>query len=533
MFPNSGLLSQSEAKRTIDFTPWFILSGLAIVGMTVLSLMTQPWGIGLSPDSGVYISAARNLLQGQGLSYIAPEGETALMTQWPPLYPTLLAIVGFLLKIDPLAVTRGLNISLFGANILLAGLTLKRYTRSLWIAGLGSFFMLTSFCMLENHSLAQSEPAFYFFGFLGLFLLAIHIDEEEKPLLLVASSLAISLAFVNRYAGAAFVATGLVALLLFQRKAWFKKIKEGTIFAALASFPMALWLIRNVYGAHNLWNRKLGFHPLGLDNLKDVLTTVSRWLLPSRVPPTVGSVVTLVAVAALLGVGLRLMLKEKEERQNTTLISLLVTFIFCYSGVLLAHVTCFQSYYELDDRYLSPLFVAGLLLLLSLADRLWVAVKGKPVFRASLIGFLALFAGFYLVQGAQWALNTRKEGPWQVTTAWKNFPILQKVRALPAETLIYSNQQHAIYLLTGHPASALPTKGEGNQPRENYLDELAGIKETFKGRDGILVYFSGKKIARWYYPTEKELNETLALHLIERVAEGASTDGAIYKLKKP
>jgi 4-amino-4-deoxy-L-arabinose transferase-like glycosyltransferase len=518
-----------------------VLAVLTVVGVIVLAAMTQPWGIGLSPDSGVYISAARNLLQGQGLSYIAPGGEMIPMTQWPPLYPILLAMIGFVLKSDPIAATRGLNIALFGANVFLVGHILKKYSRSLWIAALGSFLTLTSFCMLENHSIAQSEPAFYFFGFLGLFLLANHLDQGEKPLFLVASSLAVSLSFLDRYAGISFVATGLAALLFFNREAWPKRLKKGTVFVVVACFPMVLWLIRNVSVANNLWNRRFGFHSLSTENLKESLVTISRWLLPSRVPQLIGDLVALVTVVSLLMIGIGLVWNEMRNRRRqtnsaslapSTFISLTIMFIFSYSAVLLAHITCFASHFELDDRYLSPLFIAGLLLTLSLADRLWHSLRGKHVFRAALAGGLTLFAGFYLVQGSRWAIETRKEGPWQVTTAWKDSKIMQKVRTLPEGTLIYTNQQHAVQLLTSHSALAIPVKRYVKGDR-NYLSELVIMKENLEKSDGVLLYFDGQKIERWYYPTEKELREIMPLRLIEKVAEGANTDGTIYRVKKP
>jgi len=119
--------------------------------------------------------------------------------------------------IDPLNGARWLGVFLFGANILLVGLVINRYTHGFWTSVFGSFIMLSSVDMLNIHSMAWSEPVFIMFGLLGLFLLALHL-ENPRSLLLIASSGGIALAFLARYTGVAFVATGMAGVFLLGRK---------------------------------------------------------------------------------------------------------------------------------------------------------------------------------------------------------------------------------------------------------------------------------------------------------------------------
>ena len=92
----------------------------SVVGATALLFSTR-WGIGLSPDSVVYIASARNLLSGYGLSVSFTTGEFLPLTHYPPLFSAGLAGLG-LVGIDPLDGARWFNAMIFRAKIPLLGL---------------------------------------------------------------------------------------------------------------------------------------------------------------------------------------------------------------------------------------------------------------------------------------------------------------------------------------------------------------------------------------------------------------------------
>ena len=68
---------------------------LALTGSLVLAFATT-WGIGISPDSTIYIKAARGLLAGKGFYLISLDGEWSPMTHFPPFFPLLLALMAFI-----------------------------------------------------------------------------------------------------------------------------------------------------------------------------------------------------------------------------------------------------------------------------------------------------------------------------------------------------------------------------------------------------------------------------------------------------
>src|SRR5687768_2666146 len=90
---------------------------LVVGGVCALALMlwTTALGAGVSPDSVLYIDAARNLLAGKGLVALGIP-----LSHYPPGYPAVLALGG-LAGIEPLAGARLLNALLFGLNAMLIG----------------------------------------------------------------------------------------------------------------------------------------------------------------------------------------------------------------------------------------------------------------------------------------------------------------------------------------------------------------------------------------------------------------------------
>ena len=73
---------------------------LALAGVGLVLLSTARYGAGLSPDSVAYLDVARSLASGKG--FVSHTGEP--LVWWPPLYPMLLALIGFATGLDHLNV---------------------------------------------------------------------------------------------------------------------------------------------------------------------------------------------------------------------------------------------------------------------------------------------------------------------------------------------------------------------------------------------------------------------------------------------
>ena len=137
----------------------FALLLLSLLAVALVLLATR-FGIGVTPDSTVYLEAARNLLNGRGLIALAADGELRPMTHYPPLYSSLLALIG-LGHVSIAGAARWLQAILFGANVLLVGLVIARSARnSFWLPMVGALLMLTAPDVVAIHTLALTEPLF-------------------------------------------------------------------------------------------------------------------------------------------------------------------------------------------------------------------------------------------------------------------------------------------------------------------------------------------------------------------------------------
>jgi len=112
-------------------TSFFIVI-LSLIGFFVFLFKTK-YGIGVNPDSVLYLDTARNLSHGLGIVYLSKQGMLLPATHFLPLYPILLSSFNFW-GIAPLESARWLNAFLFSANISLVGYLIYKYTHSIGIS---------------------------------------------------------------------------------------------------------------------------------------------------------------------------------------------------------------------------------------------------------------------------------------------------------------------------------------------------------------------------------------------------------------
>src|SRR3990172_3099143 len=124
----AGALVEEPTTRSLlrskEMRFWLALVALC-GGAIILLLVVTRWGIGLSPDSAIYIAGARSLLEGHGISFPLGAGRWQPITAWPPFYSIVLAVLG-LPGVDPWIGARFLNAVLLGANAILTALILRR-----------------------------------------------------------------------------------------------------------------------------------------------------------------------------------------------------------------------------------------------------------------------------------------------------------------------------------------------------------------------------------------------------------------------
>ena len=228
----------NAARRRVDgFT--LLLAALSVLGAGLVLAREVTYGVGLTYDALIYISTARNLLDGEG--FIQYNDWPYLY--WPPLYPLLLAALSFGV-FDPVAVAGPLNAVIFGLTIFAAGCCLRGRVRHRLLLVWGCAAAALSLPLATVASSALSEPLFILCVTLSLLHSVRYFEAGRRTALLWAAVFA-SLAFLTRYTGVTLIMLMAPLLLLQQGVAWPEKVRRLGGYLAIAGLPQVLWLLRN------------------------------------------------------------------------------------------------------------------------------------------------------------------------------------------------------------------------------------------------------------------------------------------------
>ncbi len=513
---------------------WILLLGLALAGSILLFSVTAQWGLGTNSDSSNYIAGARNILKGHGYRNY---GSLSLITHWPPFYSFTLAVIG-LLGIDPLDGTRLLHTVLYGFNILMIGLILKKITGSSLTAFFGSLFMLTALPMFEVHTRVCSEPWFIFFSFTAFYLLNQYLGGQSKTYFFGAAILT-ALACLDRYVGVTVIGTGVLSLFLLSRNKLAARFKESLLFLTISALPLGLWLLRNKLRANDLMSKSVNPPSFSFEYLQMAFNTFTTWLLPASVPSLLRHISLCLALAAAVVLVILIVSKEIKRGSDkifTTdgslrFVALLIVFMVCYSGLHIAHHVIMNASVSAGDRHFSPLFIAGLLVTLIFLDRFVKLSPNAPFKKIAVISLLLLMGFSYLLSAAQEFATFWKNGYGHTSRFWRASETMIKTKSLLKDEFIYTNNSSAVYLIVNAPARRLPSKINKKKYRHDeeaqinspvLLSQLRKISERLLDKEGYVVFFSRRQ--QWYSLTQTELEKYLPITPVIKLK-----DGVIYK----
>ena len=507
-----------RAKRLF----YLILTLLALLGMLTLWLST-PYGLGLVNDSAFYIEGADNLLQGNGYVRTSGGGEIKPITHFPPLFSLLLAGVG-LSGLELLVAARLLITLLFGLTILLTGLSVYQLSRSLLFALFGAFLLATSDVFLGVYGMALSEALFLAL-MLGAFLALSRGLERLSLGWLAGAGVLLSLATLTRYAGASLYLTAMLTVLLMgwnrESRAW-KAIgrRLGALLAGGIPLLLAWGLVSSLgAGAESVGNRLVTWHPAAFTTLFEAAKNLLTWLAADDLlqnAPIFGRLLSLVSLLLLPGLLAWLVWRAwprgADAASTPALAWALALHIPIYLGFLLVSLTLFDASTPLNERILSPAYLAMLVLFAGGLGWAWQRLlQRRNVWRWAVAVVALLVASFSLADGVSAVQQLSSEGQGFANIGWQQSPAIRAVRELPQVTL-YSNKPTAIYLLTGRSAYITPTPSDAvtGLERENFNADLAEMQQRVREGRAVLVLFGLRDSAD---PGEADLYDILSAGL--------------------
>ena len=499
-----------------------VLAALLILGTGILALATR-WGIGLYPDSIVYVGAARNLLAGHGFQFLNDIGELAPITQYPPGYPWLLAVFAWF-GLDALEAARWGSIGFSAGNSILAGYLAHRSTRSYGATLIAVFLSFAAFPMVYVNTQALSEPPFIFLILLGCCFLARYLQEAERVWLYLFA-LAIGMSCMVRYVGVAFGMTGALVIFLHGRSAWRQRFADAAIFSIVAALPIVTWVVGNYLRAGNAVNRTFGFHLPGLSDLLPSLDTAAHWFLPSAIVDSLPWPSRIVLLTVFL---VFFCLARHLDWSNSWYPRLLIYCVVGYAAFLFISFSFNDQPLYFDTRTLALPYLALMIVALTIVTE-WLRKKRSKGKSWRWFGFdcaLVLLAALQMINGAIWLQLSYASGIGFSTESWRRSELIAFAKRAPATAPVVSNAPDFIYTLTARRAAMIPHKLHPwtRQPNEDYAKAVAAMSEQLKQPAAALLYFNDED-RLWYLPSIKELAAILPL---EKVTN--ASDGAVYRI---
>jgi hypothetical protein len=475
-------------------------------------------GIGLSPDSVVYVETARSLLRGDGL-----ESGGAPLTHFPPLYPLLLAVFGAAGG-DVLVSARVLHALLWAVVILLAsGVAWSASGRVAAAALPAAVFLAAAAGLIEIHSTAWSEAPFFVFLLAAWLAIDRYLAGRGRGWL-IAAGCGLGAAALTRYVGIVLVAPAVICVWLFGAEQTAKRDRPAFVLACVAWLPPLLWLVRNAVLVGTATNRTLTIHPPDLGAVREGVYTVSYWFFP---PPVLAAPVR--ALVALLGLvvltgsvmlGLRSLAAARRRGDGAPLRSMLALSFVFYGSFLLFSRTFLDAHTKFDNRILSPLLLAGVLL----ACAAPAAVGGEPRLRAA-AGAVAVVVTAAVLGNLPWTVHVIRDrhtnGFGYSSPVWRDSPTLGWLRGLPAQVPVFSNAPESIRLYLDRRAAIVPrlrspTSGRQNPDLEN---EVGKMVAALTSDGGLVVYFDAAPL-RPHLPSSDHLRQLADLVVLLETEDG-------------
>ena len=496
-----------------------VATALGLVGAGAVYFATTV-GIGVSPDSIAYLSAAQALSEGRALLTIAGERWVPL-THYPPLFPAFAAL-GPLLGACASGWLRGLHALLFLVVVLLAAVASWRASgRESLAPALTALALVTAKDVVYAFCMAWSEPLFLAL-MLACLLWTARCGVVRARTALVAAAAFAGAAVLTRYAGVSLIAFGVFTILSAGRHSMRGRLQDAIVFSGLSVLPVALWATRNTLVAGSATSRELAFHPLpwsvylgGAGTISEFFTRSWHWIVLDEIPRNLQLAGCVTAGLAILAGAFATRSGSDEERVFHRAVA---AFVAVHIATLVA-AGAFQDHsIVFDHRQMLPVHVAGIVVVVALVLRI---TAGRRWWRGLAVALLVIHGGAGIRLTAPWVVEAHQEGLELNSRRWKQSPLLARIRALPPGVALATNAADAIYHHTGRLSRELPERMNriSARPNPRYQRELRDLAATL-GPGGAVVWF-GTVPWRTYLPDHEELSRVPGLTEKARVSDGS------------
>lgn len=486
----------------------------ACAASAVVWVATASQGVGTSPDSAAYVSAARSLLADGSLVRF----DGVRLVEQPPLYPIVLAAGSAVFGIDPLAAARAMQTIAAGLlAIIMIALCARYASRNFILLVATATVSAIGAPLLHVSAMVWTETFFVTLVAGALYCGLALLSEPSSRSWLILLGLLAGASTVTRYAGVFVIAWAVLVTLIACRRSPVPAVARAVGVTVLALIPISGWALRNV---------SIGVAPLGPREPADetfsgaterVVSTLAGWVMPDRTELTTVVVAAAVTACFMLtwrfrrdkaGYAAAVMMKE----QWFMLVALPIGYLIFMVGLSLL-----AAFDPLSNRLLVPAFPAFWLVLMRSAAVVASAASSRVVnapVRVLLAAILGWITTTVACEGFTMLMTDQRDGRGFSSAAWKSSSLIEQVRSLPKHCTLMSNNPEALYLLTGISSASVPARTPYRSSRQ--LNEISQWPPP--GQGTCLVWFSN--VRRGYLHELYELQARAPAVEIARATDG-------------
>lgn len=435
----------------------------AIIGFIVIILFTNHGGIGVSPDSIMYTSVARNLNAGNWL--LGYDNKPIVL--FPVLYPIFLGSIMFVTRLDVIILAPFLNGILFALVLFLSGCIMQKFTTTSRIYKLFILLIIVFCpCLTEVYSMLWSETLFIFWVIIFIIFVHHYLQNTSLKNLVIIGCIA-ALSCITRYAGVTLIGTGALLILCFAALSWYKKILHVLLFGGIGISLLIINLIRNQLTSGLLTGqRQAGILSLH-NNIEYFGTVLSNWLPFQFLTLPFGFLLGCIFLIAVLFIFIYRIFNQKHFNSFENVAT---TFFLVFSWFMIISATV-SRYEPINSRLLSPLFIPFIWFSTQSIPQIVNFIHNKKVkksFTLMMISFaFILLYQYYSIDiityknQADGGIGGYTEDDWRESETL-HF-LKNNSRYFNSSVPIFSNANHAVYFFTGKSVLSLPERVHTNK----------------------------------------------------------------------
>ena len=426
----------------------------AVAAFYVVYLFARYSGIGISPDSIMYASTARNIAAHGQFNFF----NGSPLVDFPLFYPTFLSIVLKLSGVDPIKAGPVLDGLIFAAVIWLSGYITLKFKNPSWLyKWLIVLLVLLSPALLQVYTYLWSETLFILLT-LVFFIAYRQFQLKRNIANLILVALIAAIASVTRYAGVTLIATGGFLLLVDLSLPLRRKIIYLFTYGPISIALLAANIIRNaIASGTSTGPREPSVTPF-IQNLAYFGNVICGWF---SFPSTSNTVGILVGSVVLISFITAIIIKILRRRVNGyEMIAL--TFALIYGAFIILSST-FSRYERINDRLLSPMYIPFLWACTSWLPKLLKWRRFNPQLAEGLVVVvILLFVDYGLAKTDYQRYDDQFDYgvPGYTDDSWNTSKFVDFLRKHPQlfhqGIPVYSDAYEAAYFFTGQTVKLLP-----------------------------------------------------------------------------